>query len=59
LTPVVALVGHAVGTVGNTAVTASQGLTVTLPAITPVTGLVGSLGGSLSGLGTMLAGTPV
>jgi hypothetical protein len=55
----VTLVGHAVSTVGNTAITAGQGLGVTLPGITPVTGLVGSLGGTLSNLGTSLAGTPV
>ncbi|HEY1827310.1 MAG TPA: hypothetical protein VGF87_04785 [Acidimicrobiales bacterium] len=59
LTPVVTLVGHAVTTVGATASTASLGLGVTLPVITPVTGVVGSLGGTLSNLGDSLSGTAV
>jgi hypothetical protein len=59
LTPVVTLVGHAVTTVGATATVASSGLGVTLPPITPLTHLVGSLGGTLSNLGDSLSGTTV
>jgi hypothetical protein len=57
LTPVVVLVGHAVTTVGATVITASTGLTVTLPPLSPVTGLVGNVGGTLAGFGNMLSGT--
>jgi hypothetical protein len=59
LAPVVTLVGHAVTTVGNTATTLGSGLGVTLPGLSPVTDVVGSLGGGLSSLGDMLSGTVI
>jgi hypothetical protein len=59
LTPVVTLVGHTVTTVGNTASTAATGLAVTLPPLSPVTSIVGSLGGDLTGLGDSLVGTVI
>jgi hypothetical protein len=57
LAPVVTLVGHAVTTVGNTATTLTTGLGVTLPALSPVTNVVGGVGGDLSVLGDSLSGT--
>ncbi len=59
LAPLTQLLGHTVTTVGATASTAATGLTVTLPGLSPVTGLVGSLGGTLAHLGTDLSGTTV
>jgi hypothetical protein len=54
LTPVVSLLGHVVTTAGTTVYTASVGLEGTLPGLSPVTGLVGSLGNGLTGLGDSL-----
>jgi hypothetical protein len=51
LKPVVQLVGQVVVTTGNTVSGVSTTLGTALPPITPVTSLVGSVGGTLSGLG--------
>jgi len=51
LTPVVSLVGHVVVATGTTVAGASTGLGTTLPPIQPVTNVLGSVGGTVTGLG--------
>jgi hypothetical protein len=51
LTPVVSIVGHVVVSTGALVTATSTGLGNTLPPITPVTNLLGGVGGTVAGLG--------
>jgi hypothetical protein len=51
LTPVVSIVGHVVVSTGAIVTAASSGLGNTVPPITPVTNVLGGLGGTVAGLG--------
>jgi hypothetical protein len=57
LTPLLVVVGDTVATVGTTVTSASGGLGTALPVISPVTGVLGSLGVTVSDLGHAVAGT--
>ncbi len=56
LTPVLVVVGNTVSTVGTTVTLASNGLGTALPGAAPVTGLLGSLGATVTSLGRSVAG---
>lgn len=57
LTPVLVVVGDTVATVGTTVTVASNGLGTALPPVSPVTGVLGSLGVTVTDLGKEVAGT--
>jgi hypothetical protein len=59
LTSVVVLVGHVVSTTGSTVTVATDGLGNALPPLSGVTGLLGNLGGTVTGLGNTLAGVSI
>jgi hypothetical protein len=55
LTPVFVAVGTTVSTVGSTVTAASHDLAHVIPAAPPVTGLLGSVGATVTGLGVSVA----
>jgi hypothetical protein len=57
LTPVLVVVGNTVSAVGTTVTAASDGLGNALPFASPLTGLVGNLGDTVTSLGRSVAGT--
>jgi hypothetical protein len=57
LTPVFVTVGTTVSTVGSTVTAASNGLSQAVPAASPVTGLLGAVGTTVTNLGSSVAGS--
>jgi hypothetical protein len=56
LTPVFVTVGNTVATVGSTVTAASNDLAHVVPAASPVTGLLGNVGATVTNLGRSVAG---